>query len=122
VTEAWRQYRGAPTGGAIVCALDAVPDPGTLCLTVAGFPIIVARSGGRLRAYVNACPHQYLPLDHKGDRIISADGTVLRCTNHQAGYRLDDGEGVEGLGIGCSLDPIPVEVDAEGNVVIGGGG
>jgi nitrite reductase/ring-hydroxylating ferredoxin subunit len=121
MSEAWRKYRGAPADGTRVCALDTVPEPGTLCLSLAGFPVLIARSGDLLRAYVNACPHQYLPLDHKGDRIISADGTILRCTNHLAGFRLDDGEGVEGLGIGCALDPIPVRVDAAGTIVIGGG-
>jgi nitrite reductase/ring-hydroxylating ferredoxin subunit len=120
MTEAWRKYRGAPNDGTVVCALNAVTEPGTLCLSVAGFPVLVARSDGQVRAYVNACPHQYLPLDHKGDRIISADGQILRCTNHQAGFRLDDGKGVEGLGIGCALDRIRVTVDAAGNIVIGG--
>lgn len=121
MTEAWRKYRGAPFEGDVVCALDAVPEPGTLCISVGRFPVLVARSGDLVRAYVNACPHQFLPLDHKGDRIISADGTVLRCTSHGAGFRLDDGEGVEGLGIGCALDPIPVTLDAVGNIVIGRG-
>jgi nitrite reductase/ring-hydroxylating ferredoxin subunit len=121
MSDAWRRYRGAPAEGTPVCALDAIPEPGTLAVSLAGFPVMLARSGDLLRAYVNACPHQFLPLDHKGDRIISADGTVLRCTNHQAGFRLDDGEGVEGLGIGCALDPIPVRVDEAGTVLIGEG-
>jgi nitrite reductase/ring-hydroxylating ferredoxin subunit len=119
MTEAWRKYRGAPVDGTEVCTLNAVPEPGTLCLSLAGFPVLVARSGDLVRAYVNACPHQYLPLDYKGDHIISADGTILRCTNHLAGFRLDDGEGVEGVGIGCALDRIPVRVDAAGTIVIG---
>jgi nitrite reductase/ring-hydroxylating ferredoxin subunit len=121
MSDAWRRYRGAPAEGTPVCALDAIPEPGTLAVSLAGFPVMLARSGDLLRAYVNACPHQFLPLDHKGNRIISADGTVLRCTNHQAGFRLDDGEGVEGLGIGCALDPIPVRVDEAGTVLIGEG-
>jgi nitrite reductase/ring-hydroxylating ferredoxin subunit len=119
MTEAWRKYRGAPVDGTRVCPLAAVPEPGTLGIDLAGFPVLLARADGLLRAFVNACPHQYLPLDHKGDRLISADGTILRCTNHQAGFRLENGEGVEGHGIGCTLDRIPVTVDATGHVVIG---
>lgn len=118
MSDAWRTYRGAPAEGTELCRLDAIANPGTLGLNVAGFPVLLARSGELLRAYVNACPHQFLPLDHKGERIISADGAVLRCTNHSAGFRLDNGEGVEGLGLGCALDPIPVAVDAGGTVVI----
>ena len=67
-------------------------------------------------AYVNACPHQYLPLDHRGSNVLSADGAVLRCTNHSAGFRVRDGVGVEGLGQDCVLDAIPIVVDDEGRI------
>ncbi len=74
------------------------------------------KSAGTLAAYVNACPHQYLPLDHRGANVLSADGTVLRCTNHSAGFRVEDGIGVEGLGLNCALDAIPIVVDDEGRI------
>lgn len=118
MSEAWRAYRGAPDAGAPLCRLDEVPDPGTRSLDVAGFPVLVIRSGGLLRAFVNACPHQYLPLDHRGDRLISADGATVRCTNHGAGFRIEDGAGTEGFGLGCALDRIPVTVDDEGRIRI----
>ena len=118
MTEAWRRYRGAPADGTVICHLDAIPEPGTLAVSLAGFPVLMARSGDLLRAYVNACPHQFLPLDHRGGRVISADGTVLRCTSHGAAFRLEDGTGVEGPGLGCALDPIPVALDGSGRVVI----
>ena len=74
------------------------------------------KSAGTLAAYVNACPHQYLPLDHRGANVLSADGTILRCTNHGAGFRVEDGIGVEGLGLNCALDAIPIVVDDEGRI------
>lgn len=119
MTEAWRKYRGAPADGTPLCSLDAIPDPGTHGVLVGRFPVLLARNGATLRAYVNACPHQYLPLDHRGQNVISADGSLLRCTNHDAAFRLEDGVGVEGLGLDCALDAIPVTVDAGGMVVIG---
>ncbi|MEN8841155.1 MAG: Rieske 2Fe-2S domain-containing protein [Octadecabacter sp.] len=118
MSEAWRSYSGAPALGAQVCAVDTVPDGGTHCLEIDGFPLVVLRVAGVLRAYVNACPHQYLPLNHKGDKLISADKTILRCTNHSAGFSVETGEGVEGLGLGACLDPVPVHV-AGGQIVIG---
>jgi nitrite reductase/ring-hydroxylating ferredoxin subunit len=121
MSEFWRTYSSAPAVGTAICRLDAIPEPGTLGVDLAGFPILLARSGALLRAYVNACPHQFLPLNYRGERVISADGTVLRCTSHGAGFRLADGEGVEGLGLNCALDPLPVIVDDDGNVVIGSG-
>jgi nitrite reductase/ring-hydroxylating ferredoxin subunit len=71
-----------------------------------------------VQAFVNACPHQYLPLDHRGDSILSADGTVIRCTNHGAGFCASTGHGVEGLGIDQQLDVVPVRICDLGQIVI----
>jgi nitrite reductase/ring-hydroxylating ferredoxin subunit len=78
----------------------------------------MVRKGRDVRAFVNACPHQYLPLNHKGDKLISTDGKVIRCTNHSAGYSAETGEGIEGLGIGKCLDAIPVRVATDDIVVV----
>ncbi|MEO1681504.1 MAG: Rieske 2Fe-2S domain-containing protein [Pseudomonadota bacterium] len=117
MAEAWKSYRGAPSDGTRVCAASDVPDGTTHCLELDGFPLLLVRVGDVLRAYVNACPHQYMPLNHKGDRLISADKTTIRCTNHAAAYAVETGEGVEGLGIGECLDRVPVAVEDEAIVV-----
>lgn len=109
----WKDYRGAPEPGTPLASAADVPEGGTLCVTLGPFPVVLARGAAGLRAFVNACPHQYLPLDHKGDRLLSADGATLRCTNHSAGFDAESGEGTEGLGQGCALDAIPV-VEADG--------
>lgn len=119
MSEAWKTYAHAPASGARICAAGDVPASGTLCLDLAGYPLLLLRVGGRVRAYVNACPHQYLPLDHRGPKLLSADGRVLRCTNHGAGFSAETGEGVEGLGLGCALDPVPVRETEFGDLVIG---
>ena len=119
LSEAWKGYRHAPAAGTPVCAPAEVPEAGTLCVNLGGFPLLLVRAGGALRAYVNACPHQYLPLDHKGSRLLSADGRVLRCTSHGAGYLAETGEGVEGPGAGLALDPVPITVGDDEMVRIG---
>lgn len=70
------------------------------------FPLLVLRDGAQFRAFVNACPHQYLPLDYRGDRLLSADGTALLCTAH--GARFDKSTGAAISGADCGLDPVPV--------------
>lgn len=117
MSSAWKSYRGAPQEGARICPLSEIAEGGTKCLAPDGFPLLLVRQNGAVRGYVNACPHQYLPLDHRGDRLISADGTILRCTNHAAGFSAETGEGVEGLGLGACLDPVPVAIE-DGVVVI----
>lgn len=116
---AWTDYSSAPAAGTPVCALAQVQ--GVLSLSVTtdkgAFPMLVVRSGDDLRAYVNACPHQYLPLDYRGDQLLSADGTKLMCTAHGARFDILTGEAIEGAD--CGLDPVPVAV-AEGMVLITG--
>jgi nitrite reductase/ring-hydroxylating ferredoxin subunit len=110
MSAAWKSYRGAPAPGSSICALADVPEGGTLCLAPGGFPLVLVRAGDGVQGFVNACPHQYLPLDHRGDRLLSSDGAVLRCTNHAAGFSATTGEGVEGLGLGERLDAVPLVV------------
>lgn len=120
MANAWKSYRGAPAAGTSICSVEAVPDGGTHCCDVSGFPLLLVRTNGHIRAYVNACPHQYLPLNHRGEALISADKTILRCTNHAAGFSVETGQGVEGLGLDTCLDMVPVKVVA-GAIVISDG-
>ena len=123
-TDAWRGYASAPDEGAAVIALRDLP-AGATALTLKGprgaFPVIALRAGDGLRAWVNACPHQFLPLDHHGPNILSADGTRLMCTVHGAQFGAEDGVGVAGPGLGCALDPFPVHVDDAGMIRVGAG-
>ena len=115
---AWKQYRGAPAEGSILCRAEELLEGKVKSMKfgTAEFPILIVRSLGHVTAFVNACPHQYLPLDHRGDKMLSADGTIICCTNHGAGFRVVDGVGVEGLGLTCMLDAIPITVDAAGQI------
>jgi nitrite reductase/ring-hydroxylating ferredoxin subunit len=79
-------------------------------LDIAGFPVLLVQGADGLRAYVNACPHQFLPLDWRSDRILSPDGRTLRCSNHDAGFDADTGAGLDGFAQGCALDPVPIEI------------
>lgn len=118
MTDAWKSYPGAPPEGAVVCPLEDAADGEATCVEVDGFPLLILRRGDEVSAFVNACPHQYLPLNHKSDRLLSANGAKIRCSNHSAGFDAVTGEGVEGLGLGACLDPVPVSV-SRGHIVLG---
>ncbi len=105
----------------MVCEASHVLNARSLSIDLNGFPVLLARSGDHIFAFVNACPHQFLPLDYRRGSVVSADGKALLCSNHQAGFDLESGEGVSGFGIGCALDPVPVRVNTEGMVVIDDG-
>lgn len=65
---------------------------------------IVLRSGGELRAYVNVCPHQGMPLDTG----ICAGGAVS-CAWHGLTFDALTGEGRSSEKV--TLTPLPVRVD-----------
>lgn len=119
---AWDDYRSSPLPGTILTTTETLarervvsvaPDSG-----FGAFPILVVATSEGPRAYVNLCPHLDMPLDFRSRDIISADGSMLLCSNHQAGFRLTDGVGVKDLGIDCALEAIPLAVDADGAIRI----
>ena len=118
MSDAWTTYPGAPDPGARICHVDDLPDAGALPFEIGTFPILVVCAGGELRAFVNACPHQFLPLTYRGNAVLSADETTLRCTNHDAAFDAQTGQGLSGFGQGCELDPVPVRVSASGEIFI----
>jgi nitrite reductase/ring-hydroxylating ferredoxin subunit len=80
-------------------------------------PVVVVRSGAEVRAFRNLCPHQWLPLTYRSEGILSADGMRLRCSNHGAEFSVDDGRPLDAA-LPCGLEPVPVQVDSNGQVVL----
>jgi nitrite reductase/ring-hydroxylating ferredoxin subunit len=78
--------------------------------------VLVVRRGDGLRAFLDLCPHQFLPLTWRGRRVLSADGERLRCSNHGAEFAASDGQGISGPGSACGLTPVPLRVDPGGTV------
>ena len=120
MSAAWESYPGAPDAGADVCAVSDIPERGALGVSVGDFPMLVMRRDAEVWAFVNACPHQYLPLNHKGGGLVSADGAKLMCSNHGAMFDIETGVGTGGLVDGCNLDPVPVHA-RDGRLFIGAG-
>ena len=117
----WTDYSSAPAPGTSLCPEAEVTGARTMTVTTerGDFPLLLVRTDLGVKAYVNACPHQYLPLDYRGQQILSADGTRLLCTSHGAAFDAATGEGVAGEGLGCALDAVPLEV-RDGQVLIAG--
>lgn len=121
MNDAWRAYSSAPPQGALVCESGMIEEGAARCLTVesaaGAFPLLLLRTGGVLRAYVNACPHQYLPLDYRSSSVLSADRARLLCSAHGAVFDAATGGCLSGDGAD-GLDPVPV-VESEGLIRIG---
>src|SRR3712207_8452834 len=76
--------------------------------------VLVVRRGAELRAYLDLCPHQYLPLTWRGRRVLNPDGEGLCCSNHGAAFVVTGARGVSGPGRACSLTPVALPADPGG--------
>ena len=120
----WDEMPLAPARGTSLGPLAAIEDASVREFQFGSgrriFSMLAVRRGSEVRAYVNACPHVWLPLTFRGSRLLSADGERLVCSNHFAEFAVDDGRALSGpVEPGCGLARVPVHVDARGDVVIG---
>jgi nitrite reductase/ring-hydroxylating ferredoxin subunit len=102
-----------------LCALDDVPDGSGRIFSFgegkAAFGIVVLRDGERVTAYVNLCPHFWIPLNvHEHPATFRKH---VLCANHYAAFRFSDGYCVEGPCEGSSLEPLPLVV-RDGRVAV----
>jgi nitrite reductase/ring-hydroxylating ferredoxin subunit len=74
----------------------------------------VVRSGGRLHAYRNACPHTGAPLNWSPNRFLTEDGDYLICALHGALFRIEDGLCVAGPCHGQRLEKLTAPMDPDG--------
>ena len=99
--------------------LAAIADGGVTLRDIDGpGSVLLLRRGADVRAWRNLCPHHWLPLTYRSAKILSADGTRLRCSNHGAEFSTEDGRPLADA-LPCGLEPVPVHIDPEGQVVLG---
>lgn len=93
------------------------PAPGVMSVVLPGGKrrrtAIVVDDGASVVAFVNRCPHWFVPLDQGAPGFETADGDRLRCSVHGAEFERDSGRCVAGPCEGASLTSIPVALDGE---------
>lgn len=113
----------AESTGRRLCRLDEIPDPGSVRVDLIfrgeAVQAMVIRRGGKVRAYVNSCPHVGAPLDLTKGQFLDFERTHILCANHGALFRIEDGHCLSGPCKGKDLAPVPVEV-RDGYIVASG--
>ena len=98
----------------VLCALDELAATGCREFRLGGgeWPLrgFLVRAGAEVRAYVNRCAHQELPLNIRPDRFLTHDGSMIVCTAHGAIFEKATGYCVAGPCAGRSLAAVPVQV------------
>lgn len=79
--------------------------------------LFVVRQGGRLRAYRDQCPHYGdTPMAWRRHAYLNADGSRIVCAAHGALFRIEDGMCLQGPCLGEALTPVPITINADGEV------
>lgn len=80
-------------------------------------PAFVVRYQGMVRAYLNRCGHQSIPLDLDNAYFFNTSGEALVCATHDAHYCPATGECISGPCNGRGLVPISV-YEEDGKIYI----
>ena len=110
----WREHQAAPDSGTALCQLADLPDGEGREVVFGQAPgelrIVVVRRGAQAWAYLNCCPHNYIPLNDQPDRFTTFDHEWVICSAHGAVFRYEDGFCEDGPCRGRSLESVPVAV------------
>jgi len=104
-----------------LCRIDEIPDGGAIGIAADAADggrdeLILLRSGGRVFAYHNECPHAGRRLDYAPGCFLVRSGTLI-CAAHGATFAMENGACTGGPAAG-GLVAVPVEVTADGMVRI----
>ena len=69
--------------------VDELGDPCAVIVHAGETTLVLTRSGERVRAFRNRCPHAGYPLQRHDGRIVVQEGRYLVCGAHGASFTLD---------------------------------
>ena len=99
-----------PPAGTVLCRLDELKEPSARSFDFYDFKAFLVRKDGKVRGYLDLCPHAGWPLAITDERRMTRDGELLLCTGHGALFRPDDGHCIAGPCEGRALQPWAVTV------------
>ncbi len=78
--------------------------------------VVLIRNGDQVKAFINHCPHQHVPLNEAYKVDVNPFKKILKCSVHDAWFKIEDGECVEGPCQGEYLTPFPIRIDEKGYI------
>jgi len=95
-------------GERLICASEALVEhgPGVKFEPPTRSPAFAIRYHGKVRAFVNRCPHAGTELDWQPGEFFEESGLYLMCSTHGALFEPGSGFCVAGPCRGASLEPL----------------
>ncbi|HEY4265857.1 MAG TPA: Rieske 2Fe-2S domain-containing protein [Micropepsaceae bacterium] len=104
-----------------LCRIDSLEDPGTQNVVLGEgegeLDIVIVQTQGTRRAYINCCPHQFIPLEVFPNHFLTDDKSALVCSGHGARFALATGACISGPCLGQGLDPLAI-VEKDGAIYL----
>lgn len=75
--------------------------------------VVLIKHEDEIKAYENNCPHQDVPLDEAYKIDINPFDMTMKCSVHDAYFRIEDGVCVEGPCWRDELKPVDIEIDPD---------
>jgi nitrite reductase/ring-hydroxylating ferredoxin subunit len=96
-----------------LCRVADLPEEGARGFQLPQASLLVVRTRGGIRVFLNRCPHLGVPLQWQRDRFLDAEGMFIRCATHGALFEKDSGLCILGPCRGDSLWQIDCTLDED---------
>lgn len=106
-----------PPPGTALARVDELADPCAILVRVGEISLVLTRTGDRIHAFRNRCPHAGYPLQRHDGRIVVQEGRYLVCGAHGASFTFD-GACAGGPCNGAGLERIAIVV-TDGTIFTG---
>ena len=80
--------------------------------------VVLIKHEGDVKAYLNNCPHQNVPLNEAYKIDVNPFEKTMKCSVHDAFFRIEDGLCIEGPCWDEALVSVDVEVDERGDIYL----
>lgn len=104
-----------------ICRIDSLQDPGTWNVVLGEgeekLDIVIVQTKGARHAYINSCPHQFIPLETFPNHFMTEDKNYLVCSGHGARFELATGACYSGPCLGKGLDPLAI-IEKDGAIYL----
>lgn len=88
-----------------------VPAPGLV------HKVVLIKHDDDIKAYENNCPHQDVPLDEAYKIDVNPFEMTMKCSVHDAYFRIEDGVCIEGPCWRDELKTVEIEIDQESGAI-----
>ncbi|WP_178861240.1 PfkB family carbohydrate kinase [Thiomicrorhabdus cannonii] len=83
-----------------------------------GKSVVLIKYEDQVKAYINNCPHQDVPLNEAYKIDVNPFEKTMKCSVHDAFFRIEDGVCVEGPCWDEALEAVDIQINEQGEIFI----